>query len=136
MYKCLRQLGFTYSTCGPFTKSKIKIQKFKGGSRYIYRNRLDKTLFHHDIAYREFKDLPKRTASGKVLRDKAFEIASNQKYGKYQRRLASVIFKSFDKKAADISTHTWFGIGISENQELCDELCEQTTKKFKRCKIH
>ena len=43
----LRQSGFTYSACGPFTKNKKRIQKFKetGDLRYIYRDKLDKTCF-------------------------------------------------------------------------------------------
>ena len=55
----LRQLGFTYSACGPFTKNKERIQKFKetGDSRYIYQNELDKACFQHDIAYGDFKVL-------------------------------------------------------------------------------
>ena len=55
----LRQLGFTYSACGLFTKSKEKIKKFKviGDSRYIYQNELDKACFYHDMAYGDFKDL-------------------------------------------------------------------------------
>ena len=75
----LKQLGFTYSACGPFTKNKERIQKFKetGDTRYIYKNELDKTCFQQDMAYGEFKDLARRTASGKVLRDKAFTIAKN-----------------------------------------------------------
>ena len=75
----LRQPKFTYSACGPFTKSKDTIQKFKetGGSRYIYRNELEKTCFQHDIAYGDFKDLPKGTAADKVSRDKAFNIAKD-----------------------------------------------------------
>ena len=46
----LKQLGFTYSACGPFTKNKERIQKFKetGDTNYIYKNELDKTCFHHD----------------------------------------------------------------------------------------
>ena len=57
----LRQPRFTYSACGPFTKSKERIQKFKqtGDSRYIYRNELDKACFQHDMAYGDFKDLKK-----------------------------------------------------------------------------
>ena len=48
----LRQPGFTYSACGPFTK-KERIQKFKetGDSRYIYRNELDKACFQGDMTY-------------------------------------------------------------------------------------
>ena len=54
----LRQPGFTYSACGPFTKNKERIRKFKqtGDSRYIYRNELNKACFQHDMAYGDFKD--------------------------------------------------------------------------------
>ena len=60
----LRQAGFTYSACGPFTKDKERIQKFKqiGGSRYIYKNELDKAFFQHDMAYGDFKDLKKENS--------------------------------------------------------------------------
>ena len=53
---------------------KERIQKFKeiGDTNYIYKNELDKACFQHDVAYGYFKDLPKRTVSDKVLRDKAF----------------------------------------------------------------
>ena len=55
----LTQPGFTYSACGPFTKKKEGIQKFKGtgGSRYIYQNELDKACFQHGMVYGHFKDL-------------------------------------------------------------------------------
>ena len=59
---------------------------------YIYRNDLDKACFQLDIAYGKYKDLTKRTESDKVLRDKAFKIASNPKYDGYERGLASVIY--------------------------------------------
>ena len=73
----LRQPGFTYSASGPFTKNKERIQKFKeaGDTDYIYRNELDKACFQHDMAHGDFKDLARRTASDKVLRDKAFNIS-------------------------------------------------------------
>ena len=76
----LRQPGFTYSACGPITKIKERVQKFKetGYTSYIYKNELDKACFHYDMAYGDFKDLAKRTIADKVLRDKAFKIASNQ----------------------------------------------------------
>ena len=82
----LKQPEFTYSTCGPFTKNKERIQKFKetGDTNYIYKNELDKACFQHDMAYGEFKDLAGRTASDKVLRKKAFNIAKNSKYDGYQ----------------------------------------------------
>ena len=96
----LKQPGFTYSACKPFTKNKERIQKFKemGYTKYIYKNELNQTCFQDDMAYEDFKDLPKRTASDKVSRDKAFEIASNLKYNGYQRSLASTVFKFFNKK--------------------------------------
>ena len=55
----LRQLVFTYSVCGSFTKNKERIQKFKetGDSRYIYQKQLDKTCFEHHMAYGVLKDL-------------------------------------------------------------------------------
>ena len=63
-------------------KSKERIQKFKetGDSRYIYQKELDRACFQHDMAYGDFKDLTKRTASEKILCDKAFNIAKNPKY--------------------------------------------------------
>ena len=106
----LKQPGFTYSACGPFTKNKERIQKFKetGDTSYIYKNELDKACFQHDMAYGDFKDLKRRTFSDKVLRDKAFNIAKNPKYDGYQRGLASIIYKFFDKKSK--------GSGIANNE--------------------
>ena len=95
-----RQPQFTYSVCEPFTKNKEIIQKFNktGDTTYIHRNELVKAYFRHDMAYEDFEDLAKRTAADKVLRNKAFNIAENPKYDKYQRRLASMVYKVFDKK--------------------------------------
>ena len=61
----LRQPQFTYSACGPFTKHKQRIQKFKetGDTNYINKNELDKTCFAHDAAYSDSKDLLKRSAA-------------------------------------------------------------------------
>ena len=97
----LRQPGFTYSACGLFTKkNKERIRNFKetGDSRYIYQNDLDKAFFQHDMAYADFKDLTRNTASNKILHDKAFNIAKNPKYDGYQRGLTSMVYKYFDKK--------------------------------------
>ena len=81
----LRQPGFTYSACGPFTKNKERIQKFKDTRdiRYIYQNEIDKLCFQHYMTYKDFKDLLRRTASDKVLCDKTFNIATNTKYNGY-----------------------------------------------------
>ena len=72
----LKQPGFTFSACGPFTENKEIIQKFKetGDTSYIYKNELDKACFQHDMAYGDFKDLKRRTASDKDLKDKEFNI--------------------------------------------------------------
>ena len=50
------------------------------------------------MAYGDFKDLTRRTASDKILRDKASNIVKNQQYGGYQRDLVSIVYKSIDKK--------------------------------------
>ena len=83
----LKQPGFTYSACGPFTKNKERIEKFMQirNTDIFYRNVLDKACFQNDIAYGKSKDLAKRTQSHKVLRDKAFKITSDPKYDGYQR---------------------------------------------------
>ena len=96
----LKQPGFTYSACGPFTKNKERIQKFEetGDTSYIYKNKLDKACFQHDMAYGDFKNL-RRTASDKILRDKALNIAKNSKYDGYPRGLASMVYQVFDKKS-------------------------------------
>ena len=98
----LKQPGFTYSACGPFTKNKERIEKFMqtGNTDFIYKNELDKACFQHDMAYDKTKDLVKRTQSDKVLKDKAFKIASDPKYNCYQRGLASMVYKLFDKKSS------------------------------------
>ena len=89
----------TYRACGQFTKHKQRIQKFKETSdtKYIYKNELDKTCFAHDAAYSDGKDLTKRTVADKILRDKVFNIAKDPKYDEYQRGIASMVYKFFDK---------------------------------------
>ena len=93
----LKQPGFTYSACGPFTRNKEPIQKFKEtwDTSYVYKNELDKACFQHDMAYGDFKDLKRRTFSDKVFRAKAFNIAKNPKYDGYQRGLTSMVYKFF-----------------------------------------
>ena len=127
----LRQPWFTYSACGPFTKSKERILKFKqsGNSRYIYKNELDKACFQHDMAYRDFKGLKKRTAADKVLRDQAFSIAKDPKSNGYQRGLASMVFKFFDKKTAGSGVKP-----IPQNEQLAEELHKPIIRKFKKGK--
>ena len=122
----LKQPGFTYSACGPFTKNKERIEKFMQteNTDFVYRNELDKACFEHDMAYGKSKDLIKRTQSDKVLRDKAFKIASDPKNAGYQRGLASIVHKFFDKKSS--------GSGVDEpNYRLANEknLNRETNEK-------
>ena len=93
----LKQPGFTYRACGPFTKNKERTEKFMqtGNTDFIYRNELDKACFQHGMAYGKSEDLTKRTQSDKVLRDTAFKIASDPKHDGYQRGLASMVYKFF-----------------------------------------
>ena len=97
----LKQPGFTYSACGTFTKNKERVQNFKetGDTSYIYKNELNKACFQHDMAFGDFKDVKRRTASENTLRDKASNIAKNLKCDGYQRGLASMVYNFFDKKS-------------------------------------
>ena len=97
----LKQPQFTYSVCGPFTKHEQRIKKFKetGDTNYIYKNELDKACFAHGVAYSDSKDLSKRTVADKILRNRAFNIAKDKKFDRYQRGLASMVYKFFDKKS-------------------------------------
>ena len=78
------------------------------------------------MAYGDFKDLPKRTAA-----DKAFKIAGDQKYDGYQRGLASMVYKFFDKKSQ--------GKGLANNKEnvqLANELHKPIIKKINKRKVY
>ena len=103
------------------------MQRFKltGDSRYIYKNELDKVCFQHHMAYEDFKDLKKGTTADKVLRDKAFNIAKNPKHHGYQRGLASMFYKCFDKKTkgSSVTLSNKSAIkSIPQNEQLADEL--------------
>ena len=110
-----KQPGFIYTAWGSFTKDHERIQKFKetGNFKHLYRNELDKTCFTYDAPYSDRKDLAKRTISEKILKDRAYEIAGNQKYDEYQRALASMVYRFFDKKTR---------LGMSVNEQLDEEL--------------
>ena len=125
----LRQPRFTYSAYGLFTKNKEQIKKFKetGDSRYINQNELDKACFQHDMAYGDFKDL-----NGRTFVDKVFNIAKEPKYDGYVCKLASMVYKFFDKKTS--------GSGIKNenisNKELAEELHKPITRTFNKRKVH
>ena len=127
----LRQPQFTYSACGPFTKHKQRIQKFKETGD---TNELDKPCFAHDAAYFDSKDLTKRTVADKILRNKAFNIAKDPKHDGYQSGLASVVSKFFDKKSkrsGAVNTKL-----TPQNQQLAEELHKPIIRKFEKRKVH
>ena len=86
------------------------------------------------MAYGKSKDLAKRTQSDKVLRDKAFKVASDPKYDGYQRGLVLMVYKFFDKKSSGSSVDSSLAnkSATEPNYKLANELHRQITKKFKR----
>ena len=128
----LRQPRFVYNACGPFTRHKERIKESKrtGDTRYIYRNELDEACFQHDSAYADHKDLINRTKADKFLRDKAYNIVSNPKYDGYQRGLASMVYKFFDKKSMGSGT------GKPSFSILADELHKPIIRKFNKRKVY
>ena len=80
------------------------------------------------MAYNKFKNLEKRTQSDIVLKNKTLKIASNPKYNGYERGLASMVYKFFDKKSK--------GAGLKEKQQLADELHKPIIRKFRKRKVY
>ena len=115
---------------GLFTKHEERIEKFKetGDTSYIYKNELDKTFFQHDMAYGVFKDLARRKNSDKTVRDKALNIAKSSKYRGYQKGLASLVYKLFDKN----SKGSGVTIQLEFNEQLAKELHKLIIKNFNR----
>ena len=70
------------------------------------------------MTYWDFKDLPKRTASDKVLCDKNFHIPKNPKYDGYQRVLASMVHKFLDKKSASLADKSHAGGGVTRSSKF------------------
>ena len=112
-----------YIACDPVKKHKQKIQRFiKTGDRsVIFKNKLDEACFQHDMAYKKYKDLEKRTQLDRTFQDKAFKIDG------YERGLASMVYKFFDKKSK--------GAGIL-NQQLANERHKPIIRKFKKRKVY
>ena len=116
------------------TKKELKSKKKTEDQKYTYRYELGKACFQHDMAYRDFKDLARRTASDKALRGKAFNIAKNPKYDGYHRGIASMVCKFFDKRPASLADKSakYNGVTtpanksatknqIKQNQQLAEE---------------
>ena len=101
-------------------------------SRYIHQNELDKACSQHDMVYRDFKGLPRGTASHKILHDKEFNIRENSKYDGYQRGLDSMVYRFFDKKVCDSGVRS----EIIRNQELEEEIHKPIIRTFEKRKIY
>ena len=85
------------------------------------------------MAYGDIKDLKRRTATDKGLRDKAFNIAQNPKYDRYQRGLASMVYNFFDK------TSTGSGVAnnkIKQNLQLTEELHKPIIRNLKKRTVY
>ena len=110
----LKQSRFTYSACGPFTKHRERIWKFKEtiDLNYIYEHKWDKTCFALNAAYFSSKDLANRTISDNILNNGGYEVATNPQYNGYQRVLAGIC--NFSNKKT--------GSRGSVNEELPQEL--------------
>ena len=134
----LRQPRFVYSACGPFTRHKERIKEFKrtGDTRYIYRNELDKACFQHDSGYADHKDLINRTEADKVLRDKVYDISSNPKYDGYQRCLANMVYKFFDKKSTGSGFKRVKNTTKPSSSILADERHKPIIRKFYKRKVY
>ena len=90
---------------------------------------MDTACFQHDAAYSHSKDLTKRTAADKILKNNVYKIA-NLGHIKYERALASMAYKFFDKK----SKGTGIKNEIKENEQLANELHKPIIRKFKKKK--
>ena len=134
----LRQPKFVYSACRPFTRHKERIKEFKrtGDTRLLYRNELDKACFKHDAAYAKYEDVENRLISDQKLRNSAHDIAGNPIYDSYQRGLASMVYKFFDSKVAQLDKKVMSGKGIKNNKILAEELHKPVIKKFNKRKVY
>ena len=117
-----------------------KIKKETRDSRYIYQDKLDMGCFQHNMAYGDFKDFNRTTVADKVLRDKAFNISKNPKCDGYQRELASMVYKFFDKKTVSLVDRSTSGGTVKNevisNKELAEELHKPVIRKFEKRTLH
>ena len=118
------------------TKKELKnLKKQEIQASYIYKNEIDKACFQYDMVYGNFKDLKRRTASDKILIDKAFNITKNPKYDGYQRGLASMFYNFFDKKSTSLTDKSVARGGVANNEikqnlQLANELHKLIIRKF------
>ena len=122
-----------YIACKPFIKHCERFQKFRETGNFktfiehLYRNELDKVCFIPDAAYSDKKNLAEGTISDKILKIRAYEIARNCTYDGYQRALANMVYKPFDKNTESEE---------SVYEQVAEELHKPVNKKFKRRKVY
>ena len=112
----------------------------KKQNKTVYKNKLDKAYLQHDMAYGYFKNLTRITASDKILHNKAFNIAKNQKYDGYQRGLASMVYNFFEKKAeegaATLANKSAAKNEIMQSKKLAEEFHKPFIRRFKKSKVY
>ena len=126
----LKQPGFTYSACGHLPETKKKLKNLCRQEIEILFTEMSMLWTWFCLWQIKSKDLAKKTQSDKVLRDKAFKIASDPKYDGYQRGLASMVYKFFDKKSSGS------GVDAEPHYQLENELHREIIRKFKRRKVY
>ena len=95
-----------------------------------------KLVFSTISAYADHKDLINRTEADKVLKDKSYDIASNPEYDGYERRLASMVYKFFDKKSTGSGFKKLKNMTKPSFSILADELHKPVIRKFKKRKVY
>ena len=88
------------------------------------------------MGYGKLKELTKKTQSDKVLRNKAFKIASDPKYDGYQRGLASMVYTFFDKTSVSLNKSSGSGVVNEPNYKLASELHKQINRNSKKRKVY
>ena len=98
-----------------------------GKLSHILKNRLDAARFQHDSAYAKYKDRFNRKKSDIVLKNKPLKVAMDPKINRYQRGLASMVYKFFDEITK--------GSAIN-NEKLAEKLHKPIIKNFKKRKVY
>ena len=138
----LKQPGFTYTACDPFTKNKERIEslcRLEIQILFINMN-LIRLVFNMIWLMVKTKDLVKRTQSDKVLKakakDKAFKVTSDPEYDGYQRGLASTVHMFFDKKSVSLNKSSGSGIANEPSYQVANEFHKSIIRKFKKRKVY
>ena len=125
-----------YSACGPFTRHQKTIDMFVKDGRlsHLLKNRLDAACFQHDSAYPKYKDRLNGKQSDIVLKNKTLKIATDPRVNGYERGLAPMVYKFFNKRTKgsgiNLQTHSL------NNEVLAAKLHKPIIKNFKRRKVY